>query len=386
MTTKRASLDEILERRRFSADGNGNLFKAVVLEEKAKGYDKETRSQRFVMSSESTDLYGDIVRQTGLKTDNFLKNPVGLAFHDHRKPIGFWKDITKVGGKSKRTEGTLSLHGEGVSDDADQIARMLEANAIRACSIGFAPVDAEWIIDENGRNTYGLDFKESILLECSVCAIPANPDALAKAAGGDLRLAAEVLERVLDTYCETKLGGLYVKREFADAYRQLKGEKTFSIDARGAQAGVGEEIVSKLKAMEAAVTAVQKVNEQRDALFEKIFAEKDGIDGIGLESADLTPEQEKDVMDALEMELKLDTTEAEQKVDSIIERFRKGVASIFGSVEEKASEVVEREEPATEAEEIQEPETPALVKGSLVKAKAEAAKLRARLQATGHLK
>jgi HK97 family phage prohead protease len=385
MTTKRASLDEILERRRFSADGNGNLFKAVVLEEKAKGYDKETRSQRFVMSSESTDLYGDIVRQMGLKTDNFLKNPVGLAFHDHRKPIGFWKDITKVGGKSKRTEGTLSLHGEGVSDDADQIARMLEANAIRACSIGFAPVDAEWIIDENGRNTYGLDFKESILLECSVCAIPANPDALAKAAGGDLRLAAEVLERVLDTYCETKLGGLYVKQEFADAYRQLKGEKTISIDAR-APVSSFHEIEEKLKQFAETVDAFTEVNEKRNTLLREVITAKTGADGTTLESADLTPEQEKEVMDALEMELKLDTTEAEQKVDSIIERFRKGVASIFGSVEEKAGEVVEREEPATEAEEIQEPETPALVKGSRVKAKAEAAKLRARLQAAGHLK
>lgn len=225
--TKRPSIDEIIARRKSSADDDGKLYKAVVLDEtEAKGYDPDRRAQRFVMSSETVDLYGDIVRQDGIKLDNFMKNPVGLAYHNQRAPIGWWGDVKVVRGRPKRTEGVLTLHPAGTTEAVDEVDRLLAASAIRACSIGFKALEADWIYDEEGRNTYGLDFIESLLLECSVCAIPAQPDALAKAAGGDMRLAAELFERVLDTYCEQKSGGLFVKKEFADAYFEIKTPKT----------------------------------------------------------------------------------------------------------------------------------------------------------------
>jgi len=220
---KRASLDEIVAKRRLSARDDGAMFKSVVLDgEETKKYDAATRSQRFTMSSESTDRYGDIVRQDGMVLDNFLKNPVALAFHNHRAPIGWWSDIRKIGGGKKRTEGLLSLHAEGTTDAIDEVGRLLGAAAIKACSIGFMPLEAEWILDEEGRNTYGLDFISSELLECSVCSIPANPEALAKAAGGDMRMAAEMFEQFLDTYCERTTGGLLVRKEFEEAYASIK--------------------------------------------------------------------------------------------------------------------------------------------------------------------
>lgn len=225
MTNKTASLDEIVSKRRASADDNGNLYKAVVLGEE-KGFNSESRSQRFVLSSETVDRYGDIVRQDGIEIDDFLRNPVALAYHNHRAPIGWWKDVAMIKGRPKRTEGVLELHAAGTTDAVDEIERLLAASAIKACSIGFMPMEAEWILDENGRNTWGLDFTASSLLEASICSIPANPDALGKAAGGDMRLAAELFERVLDTYCETKTGGLFVKKEFADAYMAMKSGTT----------------------------------------------------------------------------------------------------------------------------------------------------------------
>lgn len=347
MPTNRVSLDEIISRRRLSADSNGNLYKAVVLEEKAKGFDKASRSQRFVMSSESKDLYGDIVRQTGLDATNFEKNPVGLAYHDHRAPIGKWSDLQKVGGKSKRTEGTLTLFAEGTSEKADEIGRLLEIGGLRACSIGFSPVEGEWILDEEGRNTYGIDFTKSILLECSVCSVPANPDALAKAAGGDMKLAAEMFERILDTYCEEKMGGLFVRKEFADAYLKMKGNPVTHAVPGG---GTG------------------------------------GIDGIGLAEANQEDEQMAEMEKQVALEVTLDTAEAEKKVDSLLQRLKDGIAAIFGHAEEKAAEMVAREEPEEPAKEIEVPAGPAFVKGSRAKAKAATAKLRAKLQAKGHLK
>lgn len=228
----RLSIDEIISKRRMSATDDGKLFKAIIADGvESKGFDAATRSQRFIMSSESVDRYGDIVRQAGLDITDFEKNPVGLAFHDHRKPIGWWSDVTKVSGAKKRTEGTITLHPAGTTEEVDEVGALLAANAIKACSIGFMPGEAEWILDEDGRNTYGIDFATSALLECSVVTIPANPDALAKAAGGDFRLAAEVFEKVLDTYCEKTTGGLYVRKEFEYAYFQIKQPKTVSAPA-----------------------------------------------------------------------------------------------------------------------------------------------------------
>lgn len=225
--TIRPSIDEIVAKRRSSANADGELFKAIILDDsEAKKYDRDERAQRFIMSTETVDLYGDIVRQDGINTENFLKNPVALAYHNHTAPIGWWKDVTRIKGRPKRTEGVLTLHAAGTTAAVDEIDNLLAASAIKACSIGFKPLDAEWILDAEGRNTYGLDFVESILLECSVCSIPANPGSLAKAAGGDMRLAAELFEKVLDTYCEKTSGGLFVRKEFSDAYMAMKASKT----------------------------------------------------------------------------------------------------------------------------------------------------------------
>lgn len=86
------------------------------------------------------------------------------------------------------------------------------------------------------------------------------------------------------------------------------------------------------------------------------------------------------------MEVTLDTAEAEKKVDSLLQRLKDGIAAIFGHAEEKAAEMVAREEPEEPAKEIEVPAGPAFVKGSRAKAKAATAKLRAKLQAKGHLK
>lgn len=283
--TKRPSIDEIVAKRKTSADADGKLYKAVILDDvEAKGYNSEARSQRFIMSTESVDLYGDIVRQDGIKTDNFERNPVALAFHMHTAPIGWWKDVSKVNGRPKRTEGVLTLHASGTTDAVDEIERLLAANAIKACSIGFMPLEAEWILDDEGRNTWGLDFKESSLLECSVCSVPANPDALAKAAGGDMRLAAELFERFLDTYCEKTAGGIVVRKDFADAYMAMKAPKT-------------------------TVTA---------------SAKKDG-----------------DAVSTLRVELDLE--EAERQAEGFVEKWSKKFADLFKSPEEKALDQVAKD-------------------------------------------
>jgi HK97 family phage prohead protease len=323
--TKRVSIDEIVAKRRASADDTGKLFKAVILdeaEEKA-GYDPDKRAQRFIMSSERVDLYGDVVRQEGIKLDDFLKNPVALAYHKHSAPIGWWKDVTKINGRPKRTEGVLTLHAAGTTESVDEIDRLLTASAIKACSIGFMPIDAEWIVDDEGRNTWGLDFIESSMLECSVCSVPANPDALAKAAGGDMRLAAEMFERFLDTYCEKTAGGIVVRKDFEDAYLRMKEPKTI------------------------------------------------------VETS--TPEDTARTVITLE----LDTTEAERQAETFLAKWSKKFGEIFKAPIEEDPVIEPKAEPVLEIE--PEPQAPALIAGSRQKALLASTRIKQSLRERGML-
>lgn len=272
------TLDELIQRRRFATNDDGEIFKAVVVEDIAeRGYKPEERSIRFIMSSEDTDSYGDIVRQDGIKLDRFAENPVALAYHNHAKPIGWWKDVTKVGGKRKRTEGTLTLHPAGTTETVDEIERLLGADAIRACSIGFKPIDMDWIFDAEGRNTYGIEFKESELFECSVVAIPANPAALAKAAKGDDRLAAEIFERFIDTFCERTTGGLLVRKDFETEYSAIKARRSVKAKPKEDET-VG--LLKRIEGMLSRMVGAEKKPEFDRSGFDDIVIVRDETSGV----------------------------------------------------------------------------------------------------------
>lgn len=373
---KRLSLDEIVEARKASANDAGTLFTAVVADaEEAKGYDADKRAQRFIMSTESTDLYGDIVRQAGLKLDNFLKNPVALAFHRHTAPIGWWSDVKTVSGRPKRTEGVLTLHAAGTTEAVDEVERLLQANAIRACSIGFKPLEAEWIVDENGKSTWGLDFKESILLECSVCSIPANPEALAKAAGGDMKLAADLFARVLDTYCEVRSGGLYVRKEYEEAYRQIKERPTVvTVPKSEAEVRVNADttLAEAIKGMEAELSeaVMTKIREERPNLIQQ------AIRSI-LSPFVITDEASTPVVSSLKS--RVDDAEGTIKSTgtSIVNLATELPASFEIETEESASNEIEKSNVPSE------PEEPALIKGSRAKAIVRKARLLESLREKG---
>ncbi len=227
---KRASADEAQSKRKeflkSTASGSAMIkgFKAPP------SWDKDTRSARFVMTSESVDRYNDIVVQAGIGIDNFLKNPTALMFHNSRDwPIGNWSDITKIlSGRPKRTEGTLNFLPEGVDEDADRAARHVSVGSIRTVSIGFIPDwnDVDFILDEDEDWTGGFRFNKSELIECSLVPIPAQPDALVKDAGGDFKLARHLIEDILDTYTKTPEGLLIPLDEYRAKHMDLIGNRT----------------------------------------------------------------------------------------------------------------------------------------------------------------
>jgi hypothetical protein len=233
-TVKRISADEA----RSKAGASVRETPAGAVVEKAarsaspSTWDAEARSARFIMTSEAVDRYGDIVVTSGIDTAEFEKNPVGLLFHNSKTwPVGKWAGLEKMlRGRPPRLEGDLILLPPGGPvKEIDETAWMLENGGIKACSIGFLPNwdEVDLRLDEEGHYA-GLLFNKSTLLECSVCAIPANPQALVKNAPS-MSMARELIEDILDNYTRTPAGLVVPRADLEAAYREATGNKTISV-------------------------------------------------------------------------------------------------------------------------------------------------------------
>lgn len=219
--TNKASLDEIFSKRQFSVRSGpkGDMLQKVY--KAPASWNAESRSATFVMSAQVKDRYGDIVVSKGGDFTDFNENPVCLWGHDSRSaPIGMWSNLKVVNGTPKRLEGVAELGPEGTTEKCDEVARLLAAGMVRACSIGFMIKDWEPVDKDDPWG--GWQFNEWELLECSICSVPANPLALVKAAGGNDGAALQAIELVLDEWTRTPAGTIVPRSAFEKAYSVVK--------------------------------------------------------------------------------------------------------------------------------------------------------------------
>lgn len=130
-----------------------------------------TRILEGIATTPSPDRTGDIVDPTGAQ----FKLPMPLlAGHSSREPIG------------RVTKATVSAEGIRIEAEVPdipgldylRIARLqLEHDLLRCLSIGFVPVEYDWILDAKGMPTGGLHFKKWEWLELSAVVIPAQSEA-----------------------------------------------------------------------------------------------------------------------------------------------------------------------------------------------------------------
>jgi HK97 family phage prohead protease len=128
----------------------------------------------FILSDATPDRMGDVIDAEGWDLVNFQKNPVALFNHRADFPIGKWTNLRAVDG---RLRGHLQLAPEGTSARIDEIRRLVDADILRAVSVGFLPIKSEPLT----KGGSGLRFRQTELVETSLVAIPANPNALAVA-------------------------------------------------------------------------------------------------------------------------------------------------------------------------------------------------------------
>jgi len=144
-----------------------------------KSVDEENRVVEFVVTSEALDRDKEVIRVDGVNLKNYKLNPVVLFSHDrHSLPIGKATSITKH--KDKITAKIQFATADEYAF-ADTVYRLVKGGYLRATSIGFLPdFNAIEYPRENAskKSPYRI-FNKSELLEISICACPANQEALA---------------------------------------------------------------------------------------------------------------------------------------------------------------------------------------------------------------
>jgi HK97 family phage prohead protease/HK97 family phage major capsid protein len=128
----------------------------------------------FVLSDETPDRMDDVIMSDGWDLTNFKKNPIALFGHRSDFPIGKWNNLRVV---DKQLRGYLELAPAGTSERIDEIRALVDADILRAVSVGFRPIESK----PREKTDYGLFFTKSELVETSLVSVPANPNALAVA-------------------------------------------------------------------------------------------------------------------------------------------------------------------------------------------------------------
>lgn len=178
---------------------NQKIYKSFSVVSKA--VDADAGIYEAMITTESTDRSGDIVRATGGQLENYLKNPVVLWAHDYSSPpIAKTLSIQIMPGTG--IKAAFQFPDWGINPQADIVRQLWAGGFINATSIGFMPLTSAPI---DPKYTWGpQDYTSWELLEFSIVPVPANQDAL-RLAVKTITETVKKTGRVLSAKNETKL-------------------------------------------------------------------------------------------------------------------------------------------------------------------------------------
>ena len=132
------------------------------------------KKHTFVLTDESVNGYGYRVLTSGIGREQFLKNPVMLYSHEYGLlPIGTWEEVREKDGQLLAT----AKFDEG-DPFAQEVARKVDEGILKCCSIGFNILGIDESDDLKLPGQIGPTVTKAELLECSICAIGANRNAM----------------------------------------------------------------------------------------------------------------------------------------------------------------------------------------------------------------
>ena len=133
-----------------------------------------SRTKKFTISTADVDRAGDTINQDGWDTSAYLKNPVVLWSHrDRELPIA---KTLQLAVESGALTAVCEFATADMNPLAESILQMVSGGFLRACSVGFVPLEWSWVEEAGGR--FGIDYKRQELLEWSITPVPCNPNCL----------------------------------------------------------------------------------------------------------------------------------------------------------------------------------------------------------------
>jgi HK97 family phage prohead protease len=126
------------------------------------------------ISSESPDRIGDSIIQSGIDYRNFMRGGGTVLWqHDYNYPVARTLRMSMVNGC---LAALSQFPPESTSAQSDECYRLIREGIVNATSIGFQPI--EWEFLDRNRPGSGILFSKVELIEFSYVSCPANPDAL----------------------------------------------------------------------------------------------------------------------------------------------------------------------------------------------------------------
>lgn len=275
------------------------LYKAEVLSsiKSVKADDEGDLIIEGFANTVTKDRAGDIIPKEAWQAfgalENFLKNPIILAFHDHSKPIGkmLSHEVTDLGLKIKAK----------ISKGAGNVHELIKDGTLSAFSVGFVIKDARF---DDKTDTYFITEVE--LHEVSVVSVPCNQDSVFSVAKSmdtedfkkfkhehlpidkEIKMTTEELQAMLEELKSNSTANTEeaVKKAIAEMKAAEKAEKAAKEKAeKEAEARATETKEAAKKAAEELVDQLKKemedkngnVNELVKAQQDQIIALKDEI-------------------------------------------------------------------------------------------------------------
>jgi len=266
-------------------------------------------------STVDTDRQGDIVPATVWKNgmQNYLKNPVILAYHDHSEPVGRMVDH-RIDSKGLWIKARISAA-------AGEVFNLIKDGVLTAFSIGFRIADAEYNAAEEL-----FVVKDLELHEISVVSVPANQNtlfSLSKSFKTDEELksfklqfapkpeSAKGLESTMeansDTTKEWNMDSKELEKLLADTAKQAAAETAKAIAETQAKAAAEKaaaeraqaELDAKVKAAVAQVQTVDTGAERLLAELEKRVADQEQTHKAALEGLEASLREKASELEAI---------------------------------------------------------------------------------------
>ncbi len=171
------------------------IRKQYAIDQTEKAISDETRTARFVITTQGVDRDNDTVAVSGWDVSNYVKSPVVLWAHDYSQmPVARAIELNQT---PKGLEALAEFPPKGTYAFADTVFEMLKGGFLSATSVGFRPTAYE---PDEKRG--GINFTKQELLEFSIVPVPANPEALivARSKGIDVEPLLDWAERTLSPF------------------------------------------------------------------------------------------------------------------------------------------------------------------------------------------